>query len=52
MALPKTIDVPLEELDRAKNLEEVKTVLKKYLRDSRQNHEELFATLQTKQDKE
>ena len=51
MGLPNTLDVPLEDLDKAKTVEDLKKVLQRYFREARRMHEQLFATLQTKEDK-
>lgn len=51
MALPKTIDLPMDEIERAKTVEEVKTVLKRFLPQYRTQYERLYEALQNKQDK-
>jgi len=52
MKLPKTISVPLDELDRAKSLDEVKRIVKRFMLDWRATYERIYAALQTKADKE
>ncbi|HPC97148.1 MAG TPA: hypothetical protein PLU87_19575 [Sedimentisphaerales bacterium] len=52
MMLPKTINVPLDELDRAKSLDEVKRIVKRFMLEYRQSYERIYAALQTKADKE
>lgn len=50
MSLPKTIDLPLGELDRAKTVEDVKVVLKKFMLEIRTTHEQTYAALEKKED--
>ena len=52
MKLPNTVNVPLDELDRARSLDEVKRIVKRFMLDWRQSYERIYAALQTKADKE
>ena len=51
MGLPKTLDVPLQALSRAKTVEDLKKVLELYFQEARRMHEQVFETLQMKEDK-
>jgi hypothetical protein len=52
MRLPKTIDVPITELEQATSLTEVKRVVKQFMLEWRRQYERIYTALQTKADKE
>lgn len=51
MQTSKTIEIPLEDLERAQSVGDLKKLLRRFFLEWRRTYEKVFEALQTKQDK-